>query len=84
MGWSFRKRIKIAPGVRMNISKRGTSFTVGPRGANVNIGKRGTYQNLSIRGTGLSSRRKVSNSGCLIFFAFIFVATLSTGILLFV
>ncbi len=61
MGWNFRKRVRIAPGVNVNFSKKGTSVTVGTRGANVNIGKSGTYQNLGVPGTGLYSREKISN-----------------------
>lgn len=37
MGILFRKRIKIAKGVHLNISKSGTSLSVGPRGAKVMI-----------------------------------------------
>lgn len=56
MGLRFRKSIKIARGVRMNIGKRGVgSFSVG----NFNFGKRGVYQNFSIPGTGLSYRAKI-------------------------
>ena len=82
MGWSYRKRIKIAPGINVNLGKKGTSVTVGPRGSSLNIGKKGTYQNLSIRGTGLRSRRKVSNSGCLVFFALLLIVTVSSVIAL--
>ncbi len=37
----FRKSIKLAPGLRPNLSGRGASLTVGPRGASVNFGTRG-------------------------------------------
>ena len=63
MGLYFRKRIKILPGVHMNISKSGTSWSVGPRGAKVNFGKRGTYVTTGIPGTGIYSRTKVSSNG---------------------
>ena len=43
MGLLFRKRIKIAPGIFINLSKSGASFTIGPKGANVNIGKNSAY-----------------------------------------
>ena len=33
MGFRFQKRIKIMPGVRLNLSKSGASWSVGPRGA---------------------------------------------------
>lgn len=47
----------------MNISKSGTSWSVGPRGAKVNFGKRGTYITTGIPGTGIYSRTKVSSNG---------------------
>lgn len=70
MVWNYRKRIKIAPGVHLNISKGGISTSVGPKGAKVTFGKNGTYLNKGIPGTGLYSREKISggnrssNSGC--------------------
>ena len=33
MGFRFSKRIKILPGVSINLSKSGVSASVGPRGA---------------------------------------------------
>lgn len=60
MGWRFRRTIKVAPGIRLNVSKSGVSTTIGSRGASVNIGKRGVYRNLSIPGTGLYRRDKIS------------------------
>ena len=62
MGLYFRKRIKILPGVHMNVSKSGTSWSIGPRGAKVNFGKRGTYVTTGIPGTGIYSRTKVCNN----------------------
>ena len=61
MGWRYRKRIKIAPGIHLNFSKRGVSTTIGPRGASVNIGPNGTYVNTGIPGTGLYNRQKISS-----------------------
>ena len=63
MAWSYRKRIKIAPGVHLNVSKSGISTTFGIRGASITTGKRGTYLNASIPGTGIYSRSKISSSG---------------------
>lgn len=60
MGLYFRKSIKIAPGLRLNFSKRGTSVSIGPRGAKLNIGKSGTYITTGIPGTGIYSRTKIS------------------------
>lgn len=59
MALRFRKSFKLAPGVRMNLSGSGASWSLGPRGARVNIGKRGTYLSSSIPGTGLSSRQRI-------------------------
>jgi hypothetical protein len=54
MGWRFRKRKRIAPGVTLNVGKRGGSLSFGRRGASVNVGRRGTQATLSLLGTGLS------------------------------
>lgn len=59
MALRFRKSFKLAPGVRMNLSGSGASWTVGPRGASIGIGKRGTYLNTGIPGTGLSARQRI-------------------------
>jgi hypothetical protein len=59
MAWSYRKRIKIIPGVHLNFSKSGISTSIGVRGASINFGKNGTYLNSSIPGIGLYSRSKI-------------------------
>ena len=60
----FRRRIKIIPGVRLNISKSGLSASVGVRGASVTFGGRGgTYANLGIPGTGIYTRKKIDGRG---------------------
>lgn len=58
-GLRFQKRIRILPGLRINLSKSGASASVGPRGADVNIGRDGISTNAGIPGTGLSYRQKV-------------------------
>jgi hypothetical protein len=60
MALRFNKRIKIAPGVKLNVSTKGVSTTVGARGASVNVGKRGAHANVGLPGTGLSSRTKIA------------------------
>lgn len=62
MGLYFRKRIKILPGVHINISKSGTNWSVGPRGAKVNFSKRGTYITTGIPGSGVYSRTKINGN----------------------
>jgi len=60
--WSFRRRIKIIPGVRLNFSRGGISTSIGIRGANFTFGKDGTYLNTGIPGTGIYKRQKISSS----------------------
>lgn len=60
MAWKFRKRIKIAPGITINLSRSGVSTTIGTRGASVNIGKNGTYLNTGIPETGIYDRKKMA------------------------
>ena len=56
MGFRFRKRIRIAPGVHLNASlKRGLSASFGRPGATVNVGLDGKQKNtLGAPGTGLT------------------------------
>lgn len=55
MGFNFRKSIKIMPGVRVNLTKKGvSSVSVGKNGARVNVGKKGTRTTVGLPGTGLS------------------------------
>lgn len=63
MAFRFRKSVKLAPGIRMNFSGSGLSWTVGPRGASIGIGKRGTYLNSGIPGTGFYSRTRLDGGG---------------------
>lgn len=59
MAWRYRKRIKVAPGIYMNVSKSGISTSVGVRGASVTFGKKGFYFNTGIPGTGFYKRQKI-------------------------
>lgn len=60
MGIQFRKSIKIAPGIKINIGKKNTSVSVGPSGAKVTMGTNGTHVSAGIPGTGVYYREKVS------------------------
>ena len=60
MSLRFRKSINLLPGVRMNLTGSGLSWTVGPRGFSMNVGKRGAYLNAGLPGTGLYSRTKLT------------------------
>lgn len=59
MAWGFRRRIKIIPGVHLNLSKSGISTSIGIRGANVTLGKTGVYLNTGVPGTGICHRQKL-------------------------
>ena len=61
MGWNYRKRIKIIPGVHLNFSKGGISTSIGVRGANITLSNKGTYLNTGIPGTGIYNRQRISN-----------------------
>ena len=55
MGFNFRKSFKIAPGVKLNVTKKGiSSVSVGKNGARVNVSRKGTKTTVGIPGSGLS------------------------------
>jgi uncharacterized protein DUF4236 len=54
MGWRFHKSVKIAPGVRLNLSKRGPGLSFGGRGMRYSVGPGGRRTTVGIPGTGLS------------------------------
>lgn len=61
MGIRFRKRLKVAPGVYVNLSKSGFSTTARlVKGVSLNMGKDGTFINTSIPGTGIYSRERLN------------------------
>lgn len=62
MAWSFRKKIKVAPGIHINLSNKGVSTSFGTKGASITAGPRGTYLNTSISGTGFYRRHKIRGS----------------------
>lgn len=53
MGFRFFRRIRIAPGLTVNLSKSGASLSIGPRGAKYTIGPRGSRTTIGLPGTGL-------------------------------
>lgn len=54
MGFRFRRSIKILPGIRINLGKRGVSLSAGVRGAHITVGKNGTRTTVGLPGTGVS------------------------------
>jgi hypothetical protein len=61
MGLRFRKRFKIAPGLSVNLSKSGTSLSVGKPGATLNLGKHGARVTTGVPGTGLSYSQQLGH-----------------------
>lgn len=49
----FFRRVRIAPGVSINLSKSGASVSVGPKGAKVTVGPRGVRKTVGLPGTGV-------------------------------
>ena len=58
MAWRYRKRVKLAPGLRLNINKRSLGLSAGRRGARVSANTRG-QSFLSLATKGLFWRRKL-------------------------
>src|SRR5436305_1708901 len=59
MGWRYRWSFRVAPGIRLNMGKRGsTSVSVGRSGFTLNFGKRGVTNTVSLPGTGLSYQHR--------------------------
>jgi hypothetical protein len=50
----FRRTFQIFPGVKVNVSKGGISFTVGTKGYHLNFSNRGVKQTVGVPGTGVS------------------------------
>jgi hypothetical protein len=54
MGFRFSRRIKIIPGVTLNVSKSGVSTSIGVKGAHVTLGHGKTRTTVGLPGTGVS------------------------------
>lgn len=63
MGFRFQKRIKILPGVRINLSKSGVSTSIGRPGATVNVRKGKVKATVGVPGTGVSYSMENRSSG---------------------
>lgn len=59
MSWRFRKTFKVIPGVKLNLTARGLSATLGGSPFSVNIGPGGVYRNVRIPGTGVWDRQRI-------------------------
>jgi hypothetical protein len=58
MGWGYRKRVKLLPGINLNIGKRGLGASAGRRGARVSASPSGRRL-LSLGWKGLFWRKKL-------------------------
>ena len=54
MGFRFARRIKILPGLWVNLGKKGLSVSTGIRGARATVGARGLRTTVGLPGTGIS------------------------------
>ena len=59
MSWRFRKTFRVLPGVKLNLTARGLSATLGAAPFSINVGPRGVYRNVSIPGTGIWDRQRI-------------------------
>ena len=64
MGFKFRKSIKIAPGVKLNINKKSVGISAGTRGARVSVNSKGrATTTVGIPGSGISYSKTTNLSG---------------------
>jgi hypothetical protein len=53
MGFRFYRRVRLFPGVSVNLSRSGPSLSVGVRGAHLTLGRRGVTRTVGLPGTGI-------------------------------
>lgn len=63
MGFRFQKRIRILPGVHINLSKTGISTSVGGKGLTVNLRGDKVKTTVGLPGTGMSYSETSSVGG---------------------
>jgi Protein of unknown function (DUF4236) len=81
MGFRFQKRLRLLPGVWINLSKTGVSASVGGKGATINVGHTGKRMiTLGIPGTGMSYR--VPLSGTILVALLIVIAVIGLAFLI--
>jgi hypothetical protein len=62
MGFRFRRSVRIAPGLRLNLAKTGASLSVGRPGATLNLREQGIKATVGLPGSGLSYSTRLSQS----------------------
>src|SRR5689334_16086000 len=59
----FRKRLTVAPGIHLTISKGGLGVSVGGKGMHYSIGPHGQHVSVGIPGTGVYYRQSLGKGG---------------------
>jgi len=62
MSLRFRRSVRLAPGVRLNLGLHGAGLSVGPRGLHVGVNRRGMYTSAGIPGTGIYAVHHIQSS----------------------
>lgn len=78
----FRKVIPLGKLFRINVSKTGTSLSVGRPGATVNVRKDRVDGTVGVPGSGLSYKERLSNRGCASVLAFALLLASSLAVVL--
>lgn len=63
LGFRFRKSVKIAPGIKLNVGKKSAGISIGGKYGGISVNsKSGARARVSAPGTGLSYTTKISSS----------------------
>lgn len=63
MGWRFFRRLRIAPGLWLNLSRGGVSLSAGVRGLRATVGRDRNRLTVGLPGTGLSFTKTTPHAG---------------------
>ncbi len=55
MGFRYRRRLSILPGLWLNLSKSGVSASLGGHGLTANLNRHGVQETVGLPGSGLTS-----------------------------
>lgn len=82
MGLRFFRRIRIAPGVTLNLSKSGVSTSLGTRGAHVTLGHGKVRETVGVPGTGLYLTGVKPARGARPVFVWLLIAAICAAVLI--
>src|SRR5437773_8725973 len=60
MPWGFRRSLKLAGPLRLNLSKSGLGLSLGVPGLHIGVGPRGRYLRAGVPGTGVYYRKSLN------------------------